>query len=697
MKIRFFVFVSFLLVCRVLAAASDPLLQPNDRLAFCGDEAASIYIEDYLLASQAVDGLDFARFGWVAGDPAGFLAGMNSKVLPFKPTVVLTEFGGGDAAAYGKAQTDLVEALKKAGVRAIIVGSPACVDSFDFQHDPAKAAAQNKLLGAVADTARQVAEKEGVRYADVYGATMAAMLRAKALHGQSYVLGTDAGALTVASAFLKALGCDGNIGAITIDYGAGKAEGTPGQKIVSFENNTLTVESTRFPFWYPGHGVGAEERPLPWLDLEYIPFSGELNRYVLIVKNLPSAQTKVYWGDANRDFSSDELAKGVDLEAVIPGWGNPFGGTVSNIDNGVRMQQGQEERSTGALMRGTPDPQADAKREAALQIAKSRFVPLKTTIKLQPLAPVEKQPPGPIPVIIDTDLDGDVDDVGALALLNDFMDQGEANLIACVHNTANAQLSSCAAIQAINAYYGHPSIPIGQSHGQKYPMTSVLLPAPPDGYQSVPGPFGSNYTLQLHQRFDPDFPNDDKMPAGVDVYRKALASAADGTVVICSVGTMENVQDLILSQPDSASNLSGLDLVRKKVRELVIMANTQPTDHYLLSKWPTKIMWTTYVGSGIGTGPSLINTPENNPVRMAYDLFGVLHTGRQSWDLTAAWLAVRGPGDVWDVVAGRPQYINDITHSPAAPHPNECEVTVKMPYPDAAKIIGEELARPPKF
>jgi hypothetical protein len=316
----------------------------------------------------------------------------------------------------------------------------------------------------------------------------------------------------------------------------------------------------------------------------------------------------------------------------------------------------------------------------------------------QPLAPPVPAQPKTVSVILDTDLDGDVDDVGALALLNDFMDQGEAKLIACVHNTINGDQSSCATIQAIDTWYGHPAIPIGQSYGEKgpaTPMTSKLLPAPPDGYHTV-NVSGSSYTKPVRQKFAPDFPNDDKMPAGVDVYRKALASASDGSVVICSVGAMENIQDLIQSQPDSVSDLSGLDLVRKKVRELVIMANTQPQDVYLLSKWPTKIVWTTYVGSGIGTGPSLIPTAENNPVRVAYDLFGVLHTGRQSWDLTAAWLAVRGSGEVWDVVAGRPQYINDITHSPAGPYPNECEVTVKMPYPDVSKLIGDELARPPK-
>jgi hypothetical protein len=293
----------------------------------------------------------------------------------------------------------------------------------------------------------------------------------------------------------------------------------------------------------------------------------------------------------------------------------------------------------------------------------------------------DPQPPGPIPIIVDTDMDGDIDDAAALALLNDFMDQGEVKLLACVHDTTNAQLSSCAVVQAINAYYGHPHIPIGQAYGDKgpaTPMTSVLLPAPPEGYHQARGPFGSSYTLKIHQRFDPTFPNDDKMPAGVDVYRKALASAADGTVVICSLGTMENIQDLIQSQPDSVSQLSGLDLVRKKVRELVIMANTVPQDKYLLGKWPTRILWSTDIGNYIYLGKSLVDTPENNPVRIIFN-----GDKRQGWDPTAAWLAARGPGDVYDVIAGA--------------HPNELVATVKMPGAEVLKLFNDELARPPKY
>ena len=650
----------FLILVPVTARA-DLLLQPNDRVAICGVGNPGIYLEDYLIASLAVPGNEVASFDNV-GSPAGVLSGLNTGALgSFKPTVVITGFADD--------QTDMVDALKKAGVRLVVLNAPAS------------------------------AAKDSVVCADVNGATAAAISKAKALYGDQY--GGQPGLpeavdLAAASAYLKALGFDGNFGTLTVDFAAGTADGGPDQKILSDKDNTVMVQSTRIPFWFPGHGVGGSG-PFPWPALKCLTFDQALNRYMLVVKNLPTAETKIYWGDDQLDFSSEELAKGVNLADIFPGFGNPFDGVFGGIDNGVRSQHEIDRISNWAT-----DAPSEAKREAAREVIKSRVVPVQSKIMIVPLAPVAKQPPGPIPVIIDTDLDGDVDDVGALALLNDFMDQGECKLIACVHNTINSDQSSCATIQAINTWYGHPSIPIGQSYGEKAPanMTSKLTPAPPDGYHTV-NVCGSGYTKTVRQKFDPTFPDDDKMPAGVDVYRKALAAADDHSVVICSVGTMENLQDLIQSQPDSVSDLNGLDLVRKKVRELVIMANTQPADHYLLSKWPTKITWTTYVGSYTGAGQALVNTPENNPVRVAYQYFGtpqdnaLLH-GRQCWDLTAAWLAVRGPEGVFDVVTGRPGFVNDITKSDSTFRPNECEVTIKIPYEDVSKLISDELIRPPK-
>jgi hypothetical protein len=687
-----------------LSAKADPLLQPNDRIALCGnglgDSETSIYIEGYLLATQGIPGLDIAQFGGLAPDPATLTTKLDATVLPFKPTVVLTSFSGADPAAHENDETACIEALKKVGVRTIVIGSNACVVD---PVNPAHAEDVNKGYAALAEIDKSVAAKEGVVYADVFGETKTATEKAKTIFGNNYLAQAgvnDMFSLAAASAYFKALKCKGTIGTINVDYAATKAECDDSQKIISFKDNELKIESSRGTFWFPGHGVGGQDPP-PWPALKCLDFPDKLNSYMLTVKNSPTPMMKIYWGnDVNMDFSAEDLAKGVNMQAALPGFGNPFGNYFQRFDGGSRGQQEQERIMEDAANQGKADPDFPAKREAAFQEMYKNPAPLQYTIKFQPLAPPIPAQPNTVSVILDTDIDGDVDDVGALALLNDFMDQGECKLIACGHDTTDGAKSSCATIHAINTWYGHADIPIGQSYGQAHPapgMKSVLLPPPADGYTGDPIGAGSAYTGKIHQQFDPDFPSDDKMPPAVDVYRKALASAADNSVVFCTIGMMENIQDLLMSQPDSISNLSGLDLVKKKVRGIYIMANTQPQDHYLLSKWPTPIVWTTYVGSGIGTGPSLIPTPENNPVRVCFDLCNVLHNnGRQSWDETAAWVAVRGSGDVFDIVEGRPQYINDITKSATVPHPDECELTVKMPYNEAAKVIGEEMARPPK-
>ena len=133
------------------------------------------------------------------------------------------------------------------------------------------------------------------------------------------------------------------------------------------------------------------------------------------------------------------------------------------------------------------------------------------------------------------------------------------------------------------------------------------------------------------------------------------------------------------------------------------MANTVPEDAYVLSKWPTPILWTTFVGTTIFTGKALAQTPENNPVRVAYGLFGdekfnALRDNRQSWDLTAAWLAVRGPGELWDVISGHwrvdpPGGYGTWINGPAT---KEGLVIPRMPIPEVTKLIERELSRPPK-
>jgi hypothetical protein len=709
-----------------LPAFADPLLQPNDRVAFCGDGMTgglyTNYIERYLIACQPALPLDMKQFGWSAETPDAFLTRLDRDLMPWKPTVVTLLYNFGDdgqplnqaaIAARSKSETQLIDALKQAGVRAIVLGSPPCADATLYHHDPAAAAAYNTKLAAVAAADQAVAAQEGIAYADVFGASTAMMANAKAKLGADYNFAgedirqqPDGLSIAIAYAFLKALHLNGDIGTFTVrftpDQVIGSVEASGDPKIITpakitWENapgpHEYDATLTRYTFCIPGHQY-------PDILMSCLPFYQDLSSLKIIVTGLPGPQARVQWNENStwHDFDTADLEKGAELPGNMF-W--PYGGKFEEMNRNIIDQLNDDTTAGKAAAAGTPNPAAEADAAANLAKAKAWVVPVQFFMRVFPLITPEPRPTPPVNVIVDTDLASDVDDVGALALVNDFMCQGECNLLAVVTNVGNPD--SGATAHAINTYYGHGSVPVGAYLGEGNPaIKSILAPAPPGAYHGKPRGDGSHYTAAIHKQFDPDFPTDDKLPAAVDLYRQALASAPDGTVSIVSIGAMPNIQDLIQSQPDAVSPLNGLDLVKKKVRELVIMANTTPEDGYLLGKWPTKIKWTTDAGSYTSTGQSLINTPENNPVRVAYGLFGdspehnALKDGRSSWDLTAAWLAVRGAGDLWAVLPGRQQYINDITKTPFALHPTESTITFKMKNEDVAKLINDELARPPK-
>src|SRR5947208_11427829 len=67
--------------------------------------------------------------------------------------------------------------------------------------------------------------------------------------------------------------------------------------------------------------------------------------------------------------------------------------------------------------------------------------------------------PRPVPVILDTDIGPDVDDVGAVAVLNALADNGEARIVAMFCSTSSEWGAPC--LDALNTYYGRPDVPVG--------------------------------------------------------------------------------------------------------------------------------------------------------------------------------------------------------------------------------------------
>lgn len=263
----------------------------------------------------------------------------------------------------------------------------------------------------------------------------------------------------------------------------------------------------------------------------------------------------------------------------------------------------------------------------------------------------------PVGIIFDTDMTTDCDDAGALAMLHTLDQTGEANILATVVN--NKGDHSAGATKAINTFYGRADIPVGVYKGDDVGRDAA------DFFSAISrdiAAYGHSATSR------------DQLPDAVDVYRKTLAEAGPGEVVIASVGHLNNLYDLLQSGPDSYSPLNGRDLVEQKVHHLVVMgghflpdaAGQYPNgcEHNFrargsarftgpaLDLWPGEILFSGYeIGEKIMTGSGLTRLGEGHPVRRAYEGHPSepLVNGRMSWDQTAVLAAVRGPQAYWDV------------------------------------------------
>jgi len=415
---RFFACSFCLLLALPLLVRAESILQPGDRIAICGDSiteqrAYSVYIEDYLLMCGPMGSTRALQFGFSGEVAGGLLARMETDLLPFSPTVATTCYGmndGGYAALtperaqrYREDQGKIIQALKKAGVRRIVVGSPGCVDSVTYTRG--SPAVYNGTLGQLRDIAREVAQQHGVIFADLYAPMLETMAKAKARYGPDYafaggdgVHASRSGSLVMAYAFLKALGCDGNIGTISVDMASNQAQASEGHKVLSVREGAVELESSRYPFCFFGDpkSAGATSG-----IIEVCAFNSEVNRLVLKVSSTSAARLKVTWGAQSKVFDVAVLAKGINLAAEFID--NPFSEPFRKVDEAVRQQQMTETSLIKGLLHNLPgySQQLPEQRDAFERIrssviqrclanadAPTRLVlPVRHTIKIEPATP----------------------------------------------------------------------------------------------------------------------------------------------------------------------------------------------------------------------------------------------------------------------------------------------------------------------
>ncbi len=253
-------------------------------------------------------------------------------------------------------------------------------------------------------------------------------------------------------------------------------------------------------------------------------------------------------------------------------------------------------------------------------------------------------------IIFDTDIGGDCDDAGALALIHALCEKGEAELLAVTACYADEYVAGC--IDAINTHY-HRNVPIGVNYakGQKYKENA-----------DYPG-----YTKALCENYPNNY-KEKKAEDTLTVLRRTLATAEDNSITFIVTGTLSSMARLILSEPDEISSLSGKELVGKKIKRTVVMGgrffetwpmeikcgDTPLTAEYnirgdipaaqtVCKEWVGELIFSSYeIGFWCVTLRDFIkDSLDTNPAALAYKLFPWSAEGRESWDLTTVLHAVR--------------------------------------------------------
>jgi inosine-uridine nucleoside N-ribohydrolase len=266
---------------------------------------------------------------------------------------------------------------------------------------------------------------------------------------------------------------------------------------------------------------------------------------------------------------------------------------------------------------------------------------LAVLLTLATAAPASAAPP--LHVVFDTDMGNDVDDALALAMLHAFASRGEVKLLAVTVSKDNPWAAEY--VRLVDEYYGRSTIPVGIVHDGKTKDDGLYV----------------RQVCELHRRH----PDAAAVEDAVELLRKTLAGESDGAVTMIQVGFSTNLARLLESAPDRYSDLSGVELVKKKVRLLTMMAGnfaeTKPEYNVMIdipaatklfATWPTGIYISGYeVGAAILYPAASIENDfhQGNPVAEAYRLYAKMPYDRPSWDLTTVLYDLRPDRGYFDL------------------------------------------------
>jgi inosine-uridine nucleoside N-ribohydrolase len=274
-------------------------------------------------------------------------------------------------------------------------------------------------------------------------------------------------------------------------------------------------------------------------------------------------------------------------------------------------------------------------------------------------------------------------------------DSGKAEILATI--SCNQHELVGPSMNVLNTWFGRPDLPTGAPKGNAMNLGA---------FQHWPDTLVAKYPHRIQSTSE--------LPDAVSIYRKTLQGQPDSSVTIVTVGFLTNLANLLQSQPDSISPLTGTELVSKKVKKLVSMAGRFPegkefnvhmdstASQYVFENWPTPVVFTGFeIGWEIRTGLRLIaSNITDNPVkdvfRISIPLAEEDKNGRMSWDETAVLIAVYGTKGFFSTVFGtmivNPDGSNGWANNPAGKH---AYVVQEMPVDQMSRFIEDRMMHLP--
>ena len=275
---------------------------------------------------------------------------------------------------------------------------------------------------------------------------------------------------------------------------------------------------------------------------------------------------------------------------------------------------------------------------------------LASCTKNNPVVPQENEA---VPlVILDTDIGSSTDDLFSMEMLYDYQKQGKCKILGVVVDREGEDCAACADV--MNTYFNNGNLPIGLvRNGIENPSVWINYKALPT-YENGDG-------SQMFARTLSDYST---LPDGWELYRRLLASQPDHSVSIVSLGFVTCLAQLLESEPDQYSPLTGVELVRQKVKCLYLMGGVfgsavEPDYNFgqgiefaktFFHLWPTDvdiIFSPGEVGDAIEYVPEQviadISWTDVHPIKQVYMTCNC-NTGQKMWDLMAIINAVEGDG-----------------------------------------------------